>query len=284
MKVVRGEFAIFTESKPVIYIISDSSGETAELVARAAASQFNHGGIDIRRVPFVSDPDEIPEIIEEASGFHSIIAYTVVLPGIKEKIVKEARKYNMPSVDIMTPMIDALSTIAGHPPRMEPGLVRKMDEQYFRKVEAVEFAVKYDDGKDPRGILKADLVVIGVSRTSKTPLCMYLAYKGIKTANVPLVPEVSPPEEIFSIPSHRLIGFIIQPRQLNEIRRERLKTLGLTSNADYATMERILRELEYSEMIMKKAGCTIIDVTNKAVEETASRVLEIYYRSERLGW
>ena len=196
-KEVKGEFAISTEQdvKPVIYIISDSSGETAELVARAAASQFNHGGVDIRRVPYVSEPNEIPEIMEEASEFNSIIAYTVVLPGLKEKIVREAGKYGMPTVDIMTPMIDALSTIASRPPKLEPGLVRRMDEEYFRKVEAIEFAVKYDDGKDPRGILRADLVVIGVSRTSKTPLCMYLAHKGIKTANVPLVPEVAPPED-----------------------------------------------------------------------------------------
>ena len=285
-KEVKGEFAISTEQdvKPVIYIISDSSGETAELVARAAASQFNHGGVDIRRVPYVSEPNEIPEIMEEASEFNSIIAYTVVLPGLKEKIVREAGKYGMPTVDIMTPMIDALSTIASRPPKLEPGLVRRMDEEYFRKVEAIEFAVKYDDGKDPRGILRADLVVIGVSRTSKTPLCMYLAHKGIKTANVPLVPEVAPPEEIYTLPANRLIGLIIQPKQLNEIRRERLKTLGLTSNADYATMDRILRELDYAEKVMKKAGCSIIDVTNKAVEETASRVLEIYYRGERLGW
>ena len=284
-KEAKGEFAISTEQdvKPVIYIVSDSIGETAELVARAAASQFNHGGVEIRRIPYVSDPEEIPEIVEEASAFNSIIAYTVVVAELKERIVREAAKYGIPTVDIMTPMIDALSTVIDRPPRMEPGLVRRMDEEYFRKVEAIEFAVKYDDGKDSRGILRADIVVIGVSRTSKTPLCMYLAHKGIKTANVPLVPEVSPPEEIFALPPHRLIGLIIQPRQLNEIRRERLKTLGLASNADYATMERILKELEYAEKIMKKAGCSIIDVTNKAVEETASRVLEIYCRGERLG-
>jgi len=166
---------------------------------------------------------------------------------------------------------------------LKPGLVRKMDEEYFKKVDAIEFAVKYDDGKDPRGILRADVVVIGVSRTSKTPLCMYLAHKGIKAANVPLVPEVAPPEEIFMLPPHKLIGLVIQPAQLNEIRRERLKTLGLTSTADYASMERILKELEYAENIMKRAGCSVIDVTNKAVEETATRVLEIYHRGERLG-
>lgn len=221
--------------------------------------------------------------MEEASAFNSVIAYTLVLPELREILVNEAAKYGIPTVDIMTPMLEALAAVVHRRPKLEPGLVRRMDDDYFRKVEAIEFAVKYDDGKDPRGIIRADLVVIGVSRTSKTPLCMYLAHKRIKAANLPLVPEVAPPEEIYSLPSHRLIGLTIQPKQLNEIRRERLKTLGLTSRADYASMDRILKELEYAEKIMKKAGCSVIDVTNKAVEETATRVLEIYYRGERLG-
>jgi regulator of PEP synthase PpsR (kinase-PPPase family) len=253
-------------------------------VVRAAASQFNGGAVDIRRVPYVNDIDEIPEIIEEASTCSKcMIAFTLVLPEFREALNREAAKYGIITVDIMTPMLDALTRIERKSPRLEPGLVRKMDEEYFRKVEAIEFAVKYDDGKDPRGISRADLVIIGVSRTSKTPLCMYLAHKRIKVANVPLVPEVAPPEQVFKLPPHKLIGLTIRPNHLNEIRRERLKTLGLTSHADYANMERILKELEYAEAIMKRTGCSVIDVTNKAVEETASRVLEIYYRGERHG-
>lgn len=284
-KASKGELPItaYNANKPIVYILSDSIGETAELVARAAASQFNGLGVDIRRVPYVNDAEEIPEIVEEAAAFHSIIAYTLVLPELREKLMELATLHNIITVDIMTPMLDALTKLQGMEPKLEPGLVRKMDQEYFRKVEAIEFAVKYDDGKDPRGIMRADLVVLGVSRTSKTPLCMYLAHKRIKAANVPLVPEVSPPEEIFSLPPHKVVGLTIKHSQLNEIRRERLKTLGLTSNADYASMERILKELEYAEGIMKKVGCPIIDVTNKAVEETASKVLEIYYRGERSG-
>jgi hypothetical protein len=269
--------------QPVIYIISDSVGETAELVARAAASQYNHGSSDIRRVPYVNSTEELIEIVEEASTFNSVIAYTLVLPGLREVLVEEAAKYGIPTVDIMTPMLEALAAVVHRRPKLEPGLVRRMDDEYFRKVEAIEFAVKYDDGKDSRGIVRADLVIIGVSRTSKTPLCMYLAHKRIKVANVPLVPEVAPPEEIYSLPPHKLIGLTIGPEQLNEIRRERLKTLGLTSRADYASMNRILKELDYAEKIMKRANCSVIDVTNKAVEETATRVLEIYFRGERLG-
>jgi regulator of PEP synthase PpsR (kinase-PPPase family) len=232
-------------------------------------------------VPYVNDAHEIPEIVEEASNFNSLIGYTLVIPELREALVREAAKYNIPTVDILTPMLDALAIVVHRKPKLEAGLVRRMDDEYFRKVEAIEFAVKYDDGKNPRGVIRADLVVIGVSRTSKTPLCMYLAHQRLKVANVPLVPEVAPPKEIYQLQPNKLIGLTIKPKQLHDIRRERLNSLGLTSNADYASMERILKELEYAEGIMKKAGCTIIDVTNRAVEETATRVMEIYYRGER---
>jgi len=282
---MREEGLVISASKPqpVIYIISDSIGETAELVVLAAASQFNSGKVNIRKVPYVNNPEEIPEIVAEASAFSSMIVYTLILPGLREILEAEALKYGIPTVDIMTPMLEALGKIEGKPPKLEPGLVRKVDEEYFRKVEAIDFAVKYDDGKDSRGLLKADLVIIGVSRTSKTPLCTYLAHKRILAANVPLTPEVIPPEEIFKLPPHRVIGLTILPQKLLEIRQERLKALELTANADYARMERILEELEYAEGIMEKLNCKVIDVTNRAVEETASEVQEIYYRGERNG-
>jgi len=268
------------ELRPVVYIVSDSVGETAELVAKAAVSQFNHSSVEIRRVPYVSSQRDVMEVLEEAAGYRSVIAYTLVVPELKEILTQEARLRGIPTVDILGPMMDALAGLTTIQPKMEPGLVRRMDEDYFRKVEAIEFAVKYDDGKDPRGIVKADIVVIGVSRTSKTPLCMYLAHKRIKAANVPLVPEVFPPEELFKVSPEKIIGLTILPQQLNEIRRERLRTLGLTARADYASMDRIKKELKYAEDVMKRIGCAIIDVTNKAVEETASKVLEIYYKKQ----
>ncbi|WP_238442371.1 pyruvate, water dikinase regulatory protein [Desulfofalx alkaliphila] len=261
--------------------MSDSIGDTAELVVKAAVSQFNDGGVEIKRIPYVNDIRDIIDVVEEASATNSIIAYTLVIPELRDALVLEASRYNIPLVDIMGPILSAIESVTHKSPKFEPGLVRRLDEEYFRRVEAIEFAVKYDDGKDPRGITKADLIVLGVSRTSKTPLSMYLAHKRIKVANVPLVPEVCPPDEIFHVSPNKVIGLTIRPQQLNVIRQERLRTLGLTSHADYASMERILKELEYAEGIMKRVGCTVIDVTNKAVEETASKVLELYYRGKR---
>lgn len=174
----------------------------------------------------------------------------------------------------MSPLISALADKTGLDPKNIPNVTHRLDEQYFRKVEAVEFAVKYDDGKDPRGLLYADVVLIGVSRTSKTPLSMYLAHKGIKAANIPLVPEVTPPRELYEVPRNKVFGLILGPEKLNQIRSERLKTLGLGAFADYANLNRIMEELDYAKQIMKKIGCVIIDTTNKAVEETASVILQ----------
>jgi regulator of PEP synthase PpsR (kinase-PPPase family) len=268
-------------SEPVIFVVSDSLGETAELVAKAAGSQFDGGHVDIRRVPYVSQVSDIEEIFPEAIKYNSVIAYTVVIRELREAIKRLSQKYEIPCVDLLGPMMDAVTTVTGMQPKMETGLLRKLDDDYFRRVEAIEFAVKYDDGKDARGLIKADIVLIGVSRTSKTPVCMYLGHKKIKAANMPLVPEVAPPRELFEIPPKKIIGLTIKSQLLNEIRNERLKALGLGAGADYANPNRIIQELEYAESLFKRIGCAVIDVTNRAVEETAGKVLEIYYKGEK---
>lgn len=263
------------ERKEVVYVVSDSVGETAEFVVKAVATQFNGGQVEIRRSSYVDDLEDIEDIIMLAQKDHSIIAYTIVVPSLKEHLDKRAKEEGIMAVDLLNPLMNAFETRFNKEPHHSPGLMRKLDEEYFRKIEAIEFAVKYDDGRDPRGILKADIVLIGVSRTSKTPLSMYLAHKRYKVANVPLVPEVPPPDELFEVPRKNCIGLIISPDKLNEIRKERLKALGLASQASYASYERILDELDYAEKIMKRVGCPIINVSNKAVEETAGLILEV---------
>lgn len=267
-----------SEHRPLVYILSDSVGETAELVAKAAASQYNGANVDIRRVPYVSDEDTVREAIDEAKASNGIIVYTVIMNDLRKFIGQYAQAAGVPHVDIMGPTMSAFAQIMPGAPKMEPGLVRKLDAQYFRRVEAIEFAVKYDDGKDPRGLSLADLVLVGVSRTSKTPLSMFLAHKQIKVANVPLVPEVQPPEELFDVDKNKVVGLTISPNQLFEIRKERLLALGLRHQSSYASLDRILTELEYSEGIMKRLGCPIFDVTNKAVEETAGKLLDLIRR------
>jgi [pyruvate, water dikinase]-phosphate phosphotransferase / [pyruvate, water dikinase] kinase len=267
--------AAILEQREVVYVVSDSVGETAEFVVKAVATQFNGGHVDIRRNSYVDDPEDIEDVITLAKKGHSIIAYTLVIPSLKEYIDQRASEEGILAVDLLSPLMNAFITRFNKQPHRQPGLMRKLDEEYFQKIEAIEFAVKYDDGRDPRGIKKADIVLIGVSRTSKTPLSMYLAHQRFKVANVPLVPEVAPPDELFEVPRRNCIGLIISPNKLNEIRKERLKALGLASQANYASFERILDELDHAEKIMKRVGCPIIDVSNKAVEETAGLIVDV---------
>lgn len=268
-------------TQSVIYVISDALGETAEFVSRAAAAQFIGVKTRIRRVPYVRDQAHLEDIMEEAAAEQAILVYTLVLKDLRDYLEEKALEKGLKTVDILGPLIGALSSQTGMDPTHTPNTIHRLDEQYFRKVEAIEFAVKYDDGKDPRGVLFADIVLIGVSRTSKTPLSMYLAHKGLKAANIPLVPEVNPPEELFSISPRKVIGLTLRPELLNQIRTERLKTLGLGATADYANLDRIMRELEYARGIMKRIACPIIDATGKAIEETASIILEILFKGDR---
>lgn len=266
---------MYSEKKAYVYVLSDALGETAEFVTRAAASQFEGVGFEIRRIPFIDEESTIDEILLSAKENQALVAFTLVVPELKEYLIKRANEYGIRLVDILGPMITQMELMVNIPPRSKPGMVHQLDEDYFKKVEAIEFAVKYDDGKDSRGILRADVILVGVSRTSKTPLSMYLAHKRIKATNVPLVPEVAPPDELFMVSPRKCIGLTINPEQLNSIRTERLKSLGLTAQANYASLDRILVELEYAEKIMKKIGCPVINVTNKAVEETANIILEM---------
>lgn len=260
----------------LIYIISDSVGETAEFVVRAASSQFQTIDMDVEKFPFVDDIDTLDEILHSAVENKALITFTLVIPEMKNHLIKQAKILNVDAVDIMGPTISKMEAVFQKKPTYKPGLTHKLDEDYFKRVEAIEFAVKYDDGRDPRGLHKADIVLIGVSRTSKTPLSQYLALKRLKVANVPVVPEVDPPKELFSVDPEKCFGLRIQPEQLNHIRKERLVTLGLDADANYAKIKRIKDELVHFETIINKIGCQVIDVSNRAVEETANKILTLY--------
>lgn len=264
----------------IIYAISDSIGETAEAVARATASQYDKEQLDIIRVPYISGEEQIDAVLQEAQGNECVICHTIVSVSLRNYLHDKAEKLGLETVDIMGPVLRAVGTIAETKPRLTAGMVHKLDQEYFKKVEAIEFAVKYDDGKNPSGFEKADIVIIGVSRTSKTPLSMYLAYKKYKAANLPLVPEVPLPDELFRIPPKKIVGLIIDPFKLNNIRSERLKAIGLEGEANYASVERIEEELAYAKAVMRRVHCPVLDVSNKSIEETAAMVMQIIDRNK----
>ncbi len=263
-----------------IFILSDSLGNTAEHVVKAAMSQFEANDFVMRKFSYITDVSMLGNIFEEIkSQKKAIILYTIVHKQIISEIKTFASRENIKEIDLLSPIVSSIQDITGLVPLDKTGMLRKLNDLYFKRVESIEFAVKYDDGKDPRGVLKADLVILGISRTSKTPLSMYLANKNIKVANIPLVPESTPPKEIYQVPAQKVIGLTNSPEKLNEIRTERLNALGLPTGSSYADMNRILEEIDYAETIMKKIGCPIINVANKAIEETAEIVISYLKRN-----
>ncbi|TVY05535.1 pyruvate, water dikinase regulatory protein [Paenibacillus cremeus] len=256
-----------------ITICSDSVGETAEAVVRATIRQFDGHHVTTKRIGHIKSEDEVRAIVEESAKRGGFIAYTLVQPELREMMKEESLRLGVRAVDIMGPMMEAFIETFNDAPKRKPGLLHQLDEDYFRRVEAIEFAVKCDDGRDTSALLKANLVLVGVSRTSKTPLSIFLAHKGIKVSNLPLVPEVKPPKELFLVPGSRIVGLTMDAEQLFKIRTERLKAVGLPFGAKYATMERIAEELDYAHALMKQLGCLMINVTDKAIEETAGIIM-----------
>ncbi|EGV08832.1 pyruvate, water dikinase regulatory protein [Parvimonas sp. oral taxon 393] len=258
-----------------IFLISDSTGETAEQLARAALAQFNNIEYTFERFSHIREFSDLSEILNKCKDTeNSILFYSLVDAPLLDYVKKFSELHSITNVDLLSASILAIQRVSNMAPGNTPGALRKLNEEYFKRIDSIEFAVRYDDGKDPRGVLIADLVIIGISRTSKTPLSMYLANKNIRVANIPLVPETPVPEELFKVSPKKIIGLTNSPEKLESIRKERLKSLGLPDNSIYSNSNRILEELEYSSRIMKKIGCPVIDVSAKAIEETADIILK----------
>jgi len=275
----EGKWVIISNTNPIIYALSDSIGGTAESVIKATVSQFTETKFEVVRIPYINNKEQIDEALQEAARHQAVVCYTIVNPRLREHLADRAVELQIQVVDVLGPMLRAIQKNSGLLPKNQAGLIHALDHEYFKRVEAVEFAVKYDDGKNPLGLLKADIVIIGVSRTSKTPLSMYLAHKQLKVANVPLVPEIVPPAELFKVPHHKIIGLLIDPYKLTDIRMTRLKAMGLSEDAEYADVERITEELDYAKGIMRRVHCMIINVSNRAIEETAGIILDYYYKN-----
>ncbi|MBX7299471.1 pyruvate, water dikinase regulatory protein [Clostridium chauvoei] len=258
-----------------IFAVSDSIGETAEQVAVAAASQFGND-VEVKRVPYIKTLEDVEELIKEIELCERVmVVSTIITVNVREYLTQKGAEKNISVLNVLGPIINVASTIINKIPNYNPGAMWKTDEVYFKRIEAMEFAMQYDDSKDYRGLKNADVVLVGLSRTSKTPLCMYLANKGIKAINIPLVPEVGVPEEIYEIDKKKVFGLVINPLQLIEIRKSRLdKFHRIPADIEYASDARILEEFEFSDRIMRKLGCKTIDVTQRAIEDTALIIIK----------
>ncbi len=279
--------AVAALSRAQVLIVSDSLGETAELVTRAALSQFAGADVDVLRFPMVKHASEIEGIVLSARARPTLIVYTLIVPEAQHAMTLLAEQHGVVAVDIMGPMISGFTQVLGQAPKLQPGLIHQMDEGYFKRIESVEFAVKYDDAKDPRGFLLADVVLVGLSRCSKTPVSMYLANRRHKVANLPLVPELQLPKELTQVPPWKIVGLRVDPMQLSRIRQERVRSMGraisVQRGENYAELGRILTEIEYAEAVFKRLRCPVINVTDRAVEETAVLVMDMVARGKRLA-
>ncbi|MSP60979.1 MAG: kinase/pyrophosphorylase [Myxococcales bacterium] len=260
----------------MIFVISDATGETAEKVVRAALLQFGSAAIQLRMYTRVRLEEEMRNIVARASERHALVVFTVVSTAHRELLRRLCDQANVDAVDLIGSLIGKLSSFIGAQPRGVPGLLHTVGDEYFRRIEAVEFTVKNDDGREPRNLPKADLVLVGISRTSKTPLSTFLAQKGLKVSNVPLVLDIAPPEELSQIDQEKVFGLTIQVDQLLKIRQARLKHLGMPNDTSYAQRTHISLELAYAKEIFRQhPAWPIIDITGKAIEETAADILRL---------
>ena len=261
-----------------VYIVSDGTGDTAEKVVRAAFRQFRGHLVHLRTFSHVTRAEQLTGLFRRANRQKALVVTTLVRREMRELADRLATDLGVRHIDLIGELLFELETFLDQKAVGVPGLLRAADEQYFRRIEAVEFTVKADDGKEPRQLREADIVLVGVSRTSKTPLSTFLAHKGFKVGNVPIVLDRAPPSELYQVDQKRCFALLIDAKALQNIRRVRLRTMGMPQDTNYGDIDYILAELEYAQALYKSnPQWPVIDVTNKAVEETAATILEIFH-------
>jgi [pyruvate, water dikinase]-phosphate phosphotransferase / [pyruvate, water dikinase] kinase len=256
-----------------LHIVSDATGETATRLVAALEAQFPEQPFEEVRHPRVETVDDLRLVVDRAKGRRAVVVYTIVKPDLRESMKDFCRRAKLHYCDILGPPLASIAKISGQAARMAPGVRHPLDSAYFRRVGAIEFAVKFDDGMGG-GLFEADIVLVGVSRTSKTPLSMYLGYMGYKTANVPIVQGIEPPKELFEVDPSKIVGLTIDASRLVEIRQERIRQMRATPKA-YAELVEIYEELEHADAIHRRLGCPVLDITELSIEETASRVVKL---------
>ena len=269
-----------------VYAVSDATGVTAERVVGAALTQFDEENVIIKRHGGIRNAREVYEIVDEAARTGGFIVHTVVMEELRRVILTAGRAKNVTTIDLMGPLLARLSELLAVPPRAEPGLFTPFDPGYMQRIEAIDFTVRHDDGHNFHDLDRAEIVLVGVSRTSKTPLSIYLAYRGWRVANVPIVLGVKPPAELFGLPRKRVVGLVVRPERLVELRKVRVDRMG-TRMLGYADLEYIRKELTYSYHIFeRRRDWPLVDVTTKPIEETAAEVVSLIGRDpqERLDF
>jgi len=253
-------------------MISDSTGETAARLVQALEAQFPEQEFLEIRHPRVESVEDLQLAVNRMRGRAAVVVYTLVEPELREAMRTFCRRARLHYCDLLAQPLEAVAKVSGRSARMQPRARPPLDEQYFRRMTAIEFAVKFDDGVG-QGLREADIVLVGVSRTSKTPLSIYLGYLGYKTANVPLVKGIEPPPELFDVDPAKIVGLTIDAQRLSEIREERIR--WMRGDRRYASLLEIYDELEYAAQIHRRVGCPVLEVSELSIEEIALRITRL---------
>lgn len=267
-----------------LHMLSDSTGETLENIAKAALAQFD--GVEVIKHfwPMVRSETHLNRILTEVTENPGLVIFTLVNRDIREKLEKECRHLGLPSVAALDTVTDALSNMLGQEAKARPGRQHILDSAYFDRVEAIQFTIAHDDGIGAENWEAADIVLAGVSRTSKTPTSIYLANRGYKTANIPIVPESPPPDSLFHLKNPLVVGLITSADRLVQIRRNRLLSLNQVPETDYVDSEKVKAETQYARRMFADNGWPVIDVTRRSIEESAAAIINFYNdRNSHIG-
>lgn len=257
---------------PPIYVVSGATGVSGELVVRTVLAQF-HQSVPVILAPHVHTRADLESVVEQAASSGGTIVHTLVDCGLRGLLSDLAQARSVPAIDLMGPLLEHLATVLEEQPAGRPGLYRQQREDYFERVAAIEFSVAHDDGQRIDGLPQAEIVLVGVSRTGKTPLSMYLAVLGWKVANVPLLPGVPPPPILLQVDPQRVVGLTVEPGQLIAYRRWRQARLGIGGPSPYTDPAAIYEEVEEARRFCRRHGFAIVDVTDKPVESSADEVI-----------
>ena len=239
---------------------------------QAVEAQFPEGEFRLVRHPRVDTVTDLRLAVERMRGRPAVVIYTLVEPELRETMRALCRRARLHYCDVLGHPIDAVARVSGQAARMTPGARPPLNDAYFKRMSAIEFAVKFDDGV-PAGLHQADVVLVGVSRTSKTPLSIYLGYLGWKAANVPLVKGIEPPPDLFHVPPAKIVGLTIDAQRLSEIRGERIR--WMRGDRRYASLVEIYEELEYAAQVHRRLGCPVLEVSELSIEEISHRIIHL---------
>jgi regulator of PEP synthase PpsR (kinase-PPPase family) len=256
-----------------VFVLSGGLGSSGEQLVRTALAQFPDQEVAVTVIGQVRSRNDLDSAVDAALSSGATVVHTLVDAKLRTELTVLAKDRGVVAVDAMGPLLDALTAMFGQRPVGLPGRYRKIHEDYFQRVEAIEFSVHHDDGRNHNELHLADIVLIGVSRSGKTPLSMYLAMRGYKTANVPLIKGVEPPNELFEIDRRRVVGLTLDPERLVAYRRRRQKDLGSGTSISYSDPKQIVRDLEFARRIVRRGRFASIDVSMKPIEESANEVV-----------